>query len=244
MDKTDWQKKGEGHRQRLRDKFLERGLDAFKDDEVLELLLTLGTPRRDCKELARTVLERFGSLAAALEASPAELQQIKGLGPKNGFALHFIQAVARRYLKQRLEKKHYLRSSREVGDYLIHAMRDLKREVFMVLFLDASYGIIDTEVVAEGTLASNTIYPREIIKLALANHAAAVVVAHNHPSGSLTPSEADRRLTRNLYLACTFVNIQVLDHLIVGAAEKPYSFADHGLMDEIRRQCGPLIAGV
>jgi len=244
MDKTDWQKKGEGHRQRLRDRFLERGLDAFKDDEVLELLLTLGTPRRDCKDLARTVLERFGSLAAALEASPAELQQIKGLGPKNGFALHFIQAVARRYLKQRLEKKHYLRSSREVGDYLIHAMRDLKREVFMVLFLDASYGIIDTEVVAEGTLASNTIYPREIIKLALANHAAAVVVAHNHPSGSLTPSEADRRLTRNLYLACAFVNIQVLDHLIVGAAEKPYSFADHGQMDEIRRQCGPLIAGV
>ena len=94
MDKVDWQKKGEGHRQRLRDKFLERGLDGFPDDEVIELLLTLGTPRKDCKELARTVLERFGSLAAALEASPAELQQIKGLGPKNGFALNFIQAVA------------------------------------------------------------------------------------------------------------------------------------------------------
>lgn len=244
MDKIDWQKKGEGHRQRLRDKFFERGLEAFTDAEVLELLLTLGTPRKDCKDLARTVLDRFGTLSEALEAAPAELQQIKGLGPKNGFALHFIQAVARRYLKQRLEKKDYLRSSREVGDYLIHAMRDLKREVFMVIFLDTSYGIIDTQIIAEGTLAANTIYPRELIKLALENHAAAVVIAHNHPSGSLAPSEADRHLTRNLFTACAFVNIQLLDHLIVGADNTPYSFADHGLMDEIRRECGPLIAGV
>lgn len=244
MDKVDWQKKGEGHRQRLRDKFLDRGLDAFTDAEVMELLLTLGTPRKDCKELARSVLSRFGNLAAALEASNAELRQVKGLGPKNGFALHFVQAVARRYLKQRLQDKEYLRSSREVGDYLIHAMRDLKQEVFMVILLDASYGIIDTKVVAEGSLTTNTIHPRELIKLTLENHAAAVVVAHNHPSGALAPSAEDRKLTRSLYLALAFVNIQLLDHLIVGAAEQPFSFADHGLMEEIRQECRPIVNGV
>lgn len=243
MDKVDWQKKGEGHRQRLRDKFFERGLDAFTDAEVLELLLTLGTPRKDCKELARSILKRFGSLSVALEASNAELQQVKGIGPKNGFSLHFVQAVARRYLKQRLEDKEYLRSSREVGEYLIHAMRDLKREVFMVILLDASYGIIDTQIVAEGSLTTNIIHPRELIKLALENHAAAIVIAHNHPSGNLTPSNEDRKLTRNLYLALTFANIQLLDHLVIGAKEQPFSFADHGLMEEIRKECVPIVNG-
>lgn len=243
MDKVDWQKKGEGHRQRLRDKFLERGLGAFTDAEVLELLLTLGTPRKDCKVLSRSILSRFGSLSAALEASNAELQQVKGIGPKNSFSLQFVQAVARRYLKQRLQDKEYLRSSREVGKYLIHAMRDLKREVFMVILLDASYGIIDTQIVAEGSLTTNTIHPRELIKLALENHAAAIVIAHNHPSGTLTPSNEDRKLTRNLYLAFTFANIQLLDHLIIGAKEKPFSFADHGLMEEISKECMPIVNG-
>lgn len=243
MDKNDWQNKGAGHRQRLRDRFLERGLEGFTDAEVVELLLTLGTPRKDCKETARAALERFGSLAAVLGASQAELAQIKGLGPKNGFALSFVQAVSRRYLAQRLTGKDYLRSSREVGDYLVHAMRGLKREVFMVILLDARYGIIDSRIVAEGTLTANTIYPREIVKLALDHHAAALVIAHNHPSGSLAPSAEDRKLTRNLFLACAFVNIRLLDHLIVGAAEQPFSFADHGLMEEIRKQCDPIVTG-
>lgn len=239
--KEEWQRKGEGHRQRLRDKFLDRGLDSFPDDEVLELLLTFGTPRSDCKELARSLLARFGSLAAVLEASQAELLQVRGLGAKNGFALHFVQAVARRYLAHRLKAKDYLRSSREVGDYLIHALRDLRREVFVVIFLDASYGIIATETIAEGTLTSNTIYPRELIRLTLQHHAAAVVVAHNHPSGNPAPSPEDRRLTRSLYLACAVVQIQLLDHLIVAGSDRPYSFAEAGLMAEIKTEVAALL---
>ena len=166
--------------------------------------------------------------------------QIKDIGLKNSFAVHFIHAVARRYLEHRLHNKKYLRSSREVAEYLIHSMRDLKREVFKAIFLDAGHGIITTKVIAEGTITANTIYPRELIKPALEHNAAALVVAHNHPSGSLNPSPEDRRLTKSLFMACAFMNIQLLDHLIVGGSDTPFSFADHGLMDAIRKECAPL----
>jgi len=238
VEKKDWQKKGAGHRQRLREKFLRHGIEAFTDSEVLELLLILGTPRRDCKEQARALLDRFGSLPGVLEAPAAELQKIKGVGPNNSFAVHFLHGVARRYLKQRLQEKRYLHSSRQVAEYLIHSMRDLEQETFMVIFLDAAHAIIDSQVAARGTIASNTIYPRELVKQALAHNAAAMVVAHNHPSGNLEPSPQDHRLTRTLYLACSLMNIRLLDHLIIGQSEKTYSFADHGIMSAIGRECG------
>jgi DNA repair protein RadC len=235
MSPSDRHKKGEGHRQRLRDKFLERGLDAFGDDEVLELLLALGTPRKDCKEPARALLKEFGSLPAVLEAPLPALRTIKGVGPTNCFALQFVHGVARRYLAERLKGKSYLRSSREVADYLVHTLRDLDREVLAVIFLDSEHAIIACEIVAEGTINTNTIYPRELIKRALAHNAAALVVAHNHPSGNLQPSAEDRRLTGLLHQACTLMHIRLLDHFVVGAGH-PFSFADQGLMEEIRRE--------
>ncbi len=241
MDKREWQNKGTGHRQRLRDKFLRQGMGSLSDDEALELLLTFGTPRTDCKESARLLLDRFGSLAGVLERSQVQLQQVKGIGPKNAFAISFIQGVARRYLKQRLVGKDYLRSSREVADYLLHAMRDLQREVFMVIFLDAGHGILATEVVSEGTLTSNTVYARELIKMALERHAAAMIIAHNHPSGRKSPSVADRRLTRNLFMALSLVDIRLLDHFIVAGPDSPFSFADHGLMSQISTECADLL---
>lgn len=241
VTKKDLEHKGKGHRQRLREKFLKRGLEALNDDEVLELLLTLGTPRKDCKEEARALLKQFGSLAAVLESPLDALQEVKGIGPQNGFAIHFIQSVARRYLNQRLKNKDYLRSSNEVAEYLNHSMRHLKKEVFKVIFLDAGLAIIDAQTIFEGTLATNTIYPREFIKMVLDNHAAAVVIAHNHPSGSQKPSAADRKLTRNLFLACSVMDIQLLDHLIIGSQGTPYSFADHGIMAEIKQECQSLL---
>lgn len=237
MEKRDWQDKGEGHRQRLRDKFLEQGIESFTDSEIIELLLTFGTPRSDCKEAARAALARFKTLPAVLDAAPAELQQIKGVGPKNIFALQFIQGVARRYLRQRIVGKQYVHSSREVADYLIHAMRGLQHEVFTVVFLDAAHAIIDSAVVAEGTVTVNTVYPRELVKAALARNAAALVIAHNHPSGSLAPSRQDEELTRSLHLVCSFMHINLLDHLIIGSGDQVYSFADQGLMAKIRDDC-------
>ena len=241
MERAEWQRRGEGHRQRLRDKFLAQGIDAFTDAEIIELLLTFGTPRSDCKEAARALLTQFGSLPAVLDAAPVQLQQVKGVGPKNTFALHFIQGVARRYLHQRVVGKEYVRSSREVADYLIHSMRGLQHEVLTVVFLDAAHAVLDATVVAEGTVTVNTIYPRELVKAALARNASALVIAHNHPSGSLTPSRQDSELTRSLYLVCSFMHLDLLDHLIIGAGDQVYSFADQGLMATIREDCRRLL---
>jgi DNA repair protein RadC len=235
MDKKEWQEKGAGHRQRLRDRFLERGLEGFSDAEILELLLSFGTPRSDCKEPARAALKKFGSLAAVLEEPLAGLQGIKGIGPKNGFAVHFIQAVARRYLSDRLQGKRYLHSSTDVRDYLLHALRGLKKEVLTVIYLDSSHAILATETVAEGTINVNTVYPRELVKKALQQNAAAIIIAHNHPSGSLDPSEQDMQLTRTLSLLGSMMQIQLLDHIIIG--DGSFSFSDNGLMGEITREC-------
>ena len=241
MERDEWQRRGEGHRQRLRDKFLAQGIEAFTDAEIIELLLTFGTPRSDCKEAARALLTQFGSLPAVLDAAPVQLQQVKGVGPKNTFALHFIQGVARRYLHQRVVGKEYVRSSREVADYLIHSMRGLQHEVLTVVFLDAAHAVLDATVVAEGTVTVNTIYPRELVKAALARNASALVIAHNHPSGSLTPSRQDSELTRSLYLVCSFMHLDLLAHLIIGAGDQVYSFADQGLMATIREDCRRLL---
>ncbi len=235
MEKEQWQKKGEGHRQRLRDRFLDRGLEGFTDAEILELLLSFGTPRSDCKEPARAALKQFGSLAAVLEEPLVGLQKIKGIGPKNGFAVHFIQAVARRYLNQRLRGKRYLHSSSEVRDYLLHSLRGLKKEVLTVIYLDSSHAILHSETVAEGTINVNTVYPRELVKKALEQNASAMIIAHNHPSGSLEPSAQDLQLTRTLSLLGSLMQIQLLDHIIIG--DGSFSFADHGLMTDISKQC-------
>ncbi len=234
-----WQERGDGHRGRLRDRFLERGLDGFTDVEVLELLLTFGTPRSDCKEPARQLLATFGTLAAVLEAPIRGLQEVQGVGPKNSFALHFVQSVARRYLRERLRGKRYLHSSQEVTDYLQHAMRGLKKEVFTAIFLDSSHAIIESEIIAEGTLNVNTVYPRELIAKAIEHHAAALIIAHNHPSGSLEPSPQDLHLTRTLYMICSWMQIQLLDHLIIG--DGFFSFADQGLLAKMKQDCSSVL---
>jgi len=235
MDNAQWQSRGAGHRDRLRQRFLERGLAGFSDAEILEILLSFGTPRKDCKEPARALLHQFKTFPGVLDAGKNELLRIKGVGPKNSFALGFIKSAAEHYLKQRLKSRHYLTSSNQVIDYLTHAMRGLQVEVFSAIYLDSSLAIIDSEQVAEGTVNVNTVYPREIIKRALGHNASALIVAHNHPSGSLTPSSQDRRLTEHLCLACQMMQIRLLDHLIIGDGH--YSFADEGVMSEISDWC-------
>ncbi len=220
-----------GHRRRLREKFIAGGLAGFHDYEVVELLLSLGTPRRDCKPLAKEAIRRFKTLRGVLAASMEELQQIRGVGPHSAFGIKLVQEVAREFLKERLVGKPVYQSSREVFDYLYHSMRDLKKEVFKVIYLNAQHQIIGTDDLFQGTVDGSFVPPREVMESALRKNAVALILAHNHPSGSTEPSTSDHQLTRDLVYAASMMQINVLDHLIIGD-NKYYSFAREGLIED------------
>lgn len=217
-----------GHRQRLRRKFLDHGLSKFTDEEIIELLLTFGTPRKDCKQPARELLKKYESIRRIFESRPEELAAVKGVGESNVIALKFIYAVAGKYLEQSLIGKDYLSSSLKVFQYLRHDMENLEKEVFKVIFLDSANGVIGLENCGSGTISSAAVHPREIIERAMALRAAGLVFAHNHPSGKIKPSPDDFRLTRQLLHAAHLVEMRVIDHLIVGKGETYFSFRDEG----------------
>ena len=222
-------KSNEGHRQRLREKFLNSGLDGFHDYEIIELLLTLGTPRTDCKQPAKDALKKWGSLKAVLEAPPKELKKIKGIGDHNVFGLKLTQDVARRYLADRIVDMDYIQSSEDVLDYLRHNLRDKSQELFMVIYLNGRNQILKMETLFEGTLNTSAVYPREVVKKALENDASALVLVHNHPSGNPSPSQDDLTITKKLKESARTIDIYIHDHLII-AGNDVYSFSDHGLI--------------
>ncbi|OGD17121.1 MAG: hypothetical protein A2Y69_03070, partial [Candidatus Aminicenantes bacterium RBG_13_59_9] len=205
--------------------------NGFLDYEVLELLLTLATPRRDCRELARELLGEYRTLRAVLEADVRELHRFKGLGPRNVFGLKFVQEVSGRFLRDRMLARPYYRSSKEVFDYLYHSLRDVKREKFKVLFLDTKNRIIEEKTLFEGTVDSSVVYPREVVKDALRYDASSLIFIHNHPSGDPEPSLSDRQITRELVFAAKVLQLKVLDHIIIGQGCY-YSFADQGLIED------------
>jgi len=227
--------KGKGHRKRLRDKFLDSGLTGFHDYEVVELLLTLATPRKDCKDAAKAAMRQFKTLQGVLEASPKALCEVPGIGPINLFGIKLIKAVADRYLEKRLLHKDALNSSKELFEYLYHGIRDKARECFNVVFLDAKNRVIATETLFEGTLTASSVYPREVVLAALNHHAAALIFAHNHPSGDPKPSQEDIAVTRQLVFACRVVSITVHEHLIIGD-NRYFSFADEGYISRMNRE--------
>ena len=232
-------RRGDGHRERLREKFIEGGIERFSDEEVIEFLLSLGTPRKDVKLPAREALKRFESLSGVLSAPLNELTKVRGIGERNGLYLHLVHQVAARYLRDRAKDRSYFGSSRAVFDYLFHTMRDLKREVFKVLLLNRKNALISDQDLFFGSLTGSAVYPREVMTLALEHRAAALVFVHNHPSGDPKPSPQDRRLTKELVWAARLLTIQVLDHVIIGH-NTFYSFADQGLIktytDDFERQ--------
>jgi DNA repair protein RadC len=222
--------KAEGHRKRLRERFIKSGLSGFHDYEIVELLLTLGTPRKDCKQQAKEAIKKFKTLRGVLEAPMEELQEIKGIGPHNSFGIRLVQEVAREFLKEKVIEKPVCKSSREVFDYLYHSMRDLKKEVFKVIFLDGKNQIIDIQNLFEGTLNASAVYPREVIKAAIKNNALSLIFVHNHPSGNPEPSQTDKQITEDLIFAGNIMQIKVLDHIIIGD-NNYFSFADEGLIE-------------
>jgi DNA repair protein RadC len=221
----------EGHRKRLREKFLKSGLAGFHDYEIVELLLTLGSPRKDCKRQAKEAIKRFKTLRGVLEAPREELEQIDGIGPHSAFGIRLVQEVAREFLKEKILDKPVYKSSREVFDYLYHSMRDLKKELLKVIYLSSQNQIIDTVDLSEGTTNTSSISPREVMEGAIKHYAASLIFVHNHPSGNPEPSQSDKDVTRDLVYAGRIMQIKVLDHIIIGE-NRYFSFTGEGLIDE------------
>ncbi len=221
----------QGHRKRLREKFLKSGLAGFHDYEIVELLLSLGTPRKDCKLPAKEAIKRFKTLRGVLEAPTDELQQIEGIGTHSAFGIKLVQEVAREFLKAKILDKPFYKSSQEVFDYLYHSMRGLKKEVFKVIYLNSQNQIIETIDLSEGTVNSSSVSAREVIEAAIKHNATSLIFVHNHPSGNPEPSPSDKDLTRELVYAGRIMRLKVLDHIIIGD-NRYFSFAGEGLIEE------------
>ncbi len=221
----------QGHRKRLREKFIRSGLSGFHDYEIIELLLSLGTPRKDCKKPAKEAIKRFKTLRGVLAASLEDLQEIDGIGPHSAFGIKLVQEVAREFLKGKIVDKPVYKSAKEIFDYLYHSMRDLRKEVFKVIYLNSQNQIIDTADLFEGTLSSSAISPREVMESAIKHNAASLLFVHNHPSGNPEPSGSDKQVTRDLVYAGSIMQIRVLDHIVIGS-NRYFSFAGEGLIEE------------
>ena len=215
---------------RPREKLLARGSAALSDTELLALLLRTGLAGKDVFALAQELLQTFGGLAGLLHAGADDLRRVKGLGgPAKRAELLAVLELARRAMAQQLRERQVFSSPDGVKQYLqLHLARQ-PHEVFAVMFLDAQNRLIDLEVMFRGTLTQTSVYPREIVLRALQRHAASVVLAHNHPSGTVQPSRADEALTHTLKAALALVDVRVLDHVIV-APGSSLSMAEGGLL--------------
>jgi len=213
----------------LQKRFIRSGFESFDDQETIELLLSLCHPRK-CQQLAKACVEQFDGLRGFLSASSLELQRA-GLSPSCILSVRLLHELPEAVLKQKIMEKPVYKSSREVFDYLYYSMRDLKIEVFKVIYLNKRDRIIDTVDLFEGTLDSIPIRPREIMESAIAHNAAALIFAHNHPTGAPTPSKTDKQLTKELVFVGLVMQIKVLDHLVIGE-DKYFSFADEKLIEK------------
>lgn len=221
----------DGHRQRLRERFIKSGLSGFADYEVVELLLSLGTPRRDTKPQAKEAIKRFKTLRGVLSASIEELQEIEGIGPNSALCITLVREVAAEYLKAKVVEGKSYQSSQEVYDYLYGSMRDLKKEVFKVIYLNSQNQILDTADLFKGTIDTSPVSLREVMEQAIVHNAASLIFAHNHPSGNCQPSQSDKDITRDLVFAGSMMQVNVLDHIIIGN-NKYFSFAGEGLISQ------------
>lgn len=214
---------------RPREKLLARGPGALSDTELLALLLRTGLAGKSVLQLASELLDRFGGLAGLLNANAQDLKSLKGLGGTAKRAeLMAVLELARRALAERLRERPLLDNAETVKQYLQLHLAMRPHEVFAVLFLDSQHRLIALEELFRGTLSQTSVYPREVVLRALHHHAAAVVLAHNHPSGTPAPSRADAVLTQSLNAALALIDVRVLDHVIV-APGRAFSMAEQGL---------------
>jgi DNA repair protein RadC len=215
--------------ERPREKLLSLGPAALSDAELLAIFLRTGCVGKSAVDLARELLQEFGGLRPLLEASQTEFCRGLGLGNAKYAQLQAVLEMARRHLSASLQTGNALTSPGLVRQYLSARLRHQQREVFAVLLLDNQHRLITYTELFQGTIDSANVYPREVVKEALARNAAAVILAHNHPSGVAEPSQADQRITTRIQAALELVDIRVLDHMVVGDTEV-VSFAERGLL--------------
>jgi DNA repair protein RadC len=215
---------------RPREKLLARGAGALGDAELLALLLRTGMAGKNVLQLAQELLDTFGGIAGLLQTGVDDLRQVKGLGgPAKRAELTAVLELARRAMAERLRERTVFDSPTAVSHYLQLHIASRPHEVFAALFLDAQHRLIAMEELFRGTLSQTSVYPREVVVRALHHHAAAVILAHNHPSGGVEPSRADEMLTQSLKAALALVDVRVLDHIVV-ARGQTLSMAERGLV--------------
>lgn len=217
----------EASRDMPRERLLGAGPAALSDTELLVIFLGSGLPGHNVFDVARSLLARFGSLRAMLDATPADFHGVRGIGPAKTAVLLAVIEMARRALAERARERPLVDSIDAVYDYVRLLIGARPYEVFLCLFLDARHRLIDSEESSRGSLTRLAVYPREIVRRALETNAASLVVAHNHPSGAITPSASDRQLTRALHDALALIDVRLVDHLVVGRHDV-FSFARAG----------------
>lgn len=218
-----------GHRARLRSRFLSAGGDAVADHELIEMVLFLALPRRDTKPIARALIARFGSYAAAISASVPELLGVEGLGEAGAAALKIVQAAAQRLAKAEVLYRPVLSNWDRLMEYLQAVLAREKVEQFRILFLDNRNRLLADEAQARGTVNHTPVYPREVVKRSLELHATAIILVHNHPSGDPSPSQADIDMTKEIKKAAAVLSIVLHDHIVIGNGQW-LSFRKTGLL--------------
>jgi DNA repair protein RadC len=201
--------------ERPRELLLEKGPDYISDAGLIAVLLRTGIKNKDAVSLARDLIKQFGGLRGLFNATRADLEKIKGLGQAKIAQLMAAIELSKRQLKEEIIGRTYIESDKDVLDYLRLGMRDLKEEFFKIIYLNKANVILSVEDISKGTVDQASVYPREVVKRGLELNASGVIFVHNHPSGSLSPSEFDLDLTRALISACKAVGIAVLDHIII-----------------------------
>ena len=221
---TDWPAA-----ERPREKLIELGAESLSDAELLAIFLRVGVVGKSAVDLARDLLNQFGSLNGIFAATELELSQVHGIGSSKYVQLQAIFEMSQRALGEQLQTRDVLNSPQAVRDYLVLKLGSLTKEVFLVLFLDTQNRLLATEEMFSGSLTSTSVYPREVLKRVFHHNAAAVIFAHNHPTGTAKQSQADELLTKQLQQALALIDVKVLDHFIV-AGNQTLSFSQTGLL--------------
>jgi len=214
MPITDWPKA-----ERPREKLLSLGSNALSDAELLAIFLRTGIKGKTAVDLARDIIAYFGSLRNLLLADKKAFCQFSGLGEAKFAQLQAVIELSRRHLKETMLRGEFLKNPQSTQDYLSARLRDLPYEVFACLFLDNQHRVIEFEILFQGTINGSSVHPREVVRKTLKHNAAALILAHNHPSGIAEPSSADRHITKQLIQALALIDVRVLDHIVVGDGE-------------------------